>query len=147
MWWVSDFQCIYTYFWNMDNGSLPLLSQVKIVVKYCLFLADPPPVGSALHLLMLVHVSVCVCVCRQLNKLFNIFGSGWFLFQKFLWHNPRMFVHQFKMIMNFSYVCHSVSWLTSLQKLDKHRDISSYGWYIVLKFLETFLGCWHTNSK
>ena len=38
------------------------------------FLADPPLVGSALHLLMCVCVSVCVC--HQLTKLFNIFGSG-----------------------------------------------------------------------
>ena len=34
------------------------------------------------------------------------------------------------MILNFLYVCQSVSWLTSLLKLGKYRDISCYGWDI-----------------
>ena len=36
--------------------------------------------------------------------------------------------------LNFLYVCQSVSWLTSLLKLDKYRDISSSGWDTFLKF-------------
>ena len=35
-----------------------------------------------------------------------------------------MFVHLFQIILNFTYVCQSVSWLTSLLKLDKYKDIS-----------------------
>ena len=38
------------------------------------------------------------------------------------------------MILNFLYVCQSVSLLTSLLKLYKCRDISCSGWYIFLKF-------------
>ena len=43
-------------------------------------------------------------------------------------------VHNFQIILNFLYGCQSVSWLTSLLKLDKYRDISSSGWDIFLKF-------------
>ena len=46
-----------------------------------------------------------------------------------------MFVHLFQINLNFLYVCQSVSWLTSLRKLDKYRDISSSGSDIFLKFL------------
>ena len=45
-----------------------------------------------------------------------------------------MFVHLFQIILNFMYVCQSVSWLTSLLKLDKLKDMSSSGWDIFLKF-------------
>ena len=45
-----------------------------------------------------------------------------------------MFVHLFQIILNFLHVCESVSWLTSLLKLHKYRDISSSGWDIFLKF-------------
>ena len=45
-----------------------------------------------------------------------------------------MFVHLFQIILNFMYVCQSVSWLTSLLKLYKYRDISSSGRDIFLKF-------------
>ena len=44
-----------------------------------------------------------------------------------------MLVHYFQIILNFLYVCQSVSWLTFLLKLDKYRDISSSGWDIFLK--------------
>ena len=45
-----------------------------------------------------------------------------------------MFVHLFQIILNFLYVSQSVSWFTSLLKLDKYRDISSSGSDIFLKF-------------
>ena len=45
-----------------------------------------------------------------------------------------MLVHLFQIILNFLCVCQSVSWLTSLLKLDKCRDTSSSGWDIFLKF-------------
>ena len=45
-----------------------------------------------------------------------------------------MCVHLFQIIQNFMYVCQSVSWLTSLLKLYKYRDISISGRYIFLKF-------------
>ena len=47
-----------------------------------------------------------------------------------------MNLHQFKIILNFLYVCQSVSWLTFLLKLDKYRDISSFGLFIFLNFFE-----------
>ena len=39
------------------------------------------------------------------------------------------------MILNFLYVCQSVSWLTPFLKLCQYRDISSSGIYIFLTFL------------
>ena len=43
--------------------------------------------------------------------------------------------------------CLSISWLTSLLKLYKYRDISSSGWFIFLIFFDTFLGYFCTISK
>ena len=45
-----------------------------------------------------------------------------------------MLLHHFQIILNFLYVCQSVSWLTSLLKLDKYRDISGPECAIFLKF-------------
>ena len=47
--------------------------------------------------------------------------------------HPGMQVYYYQIILNFLYAYQYVSWLTSLQKLDKYRDISSSGWYIFLK--------------
>ena len=54
-----------------------------------------------------------------------------------------MFVHLFQIILNFMYVCQSVSWLISLLKLYKYRYISSSGWNI-LNFLR--LVCWYVGT-
>ena len=51
-----------------------------------------------------------------------------------------MFVHYFKIITYFLYVCQSISWLTFLQILGKYRDISCSWWDIFLKFLGDILG-------
>ena len=45
-----------------------------------------------------------------------------------------MFVHQRKIILNFLYVCQSVSQFTSLLKSCQYRNISSSGGYIFLNF-------------
>ena len=72
----------------------------------------------------------------KLDNYRDIFSSGWNIFWKFFGGIPGMFVHYFQIIPNLLYVCQSVSWLTSLLKLDKSRDISSSGWDIFLKFFE-----------
>ena len=46
--------------------------------------------------------------------------------------HPGTLVHYFHIIVSFLHVCQSVSWLTSLVKLGKYRDISSSGWDIFL---------------
>ena len=58
-----------------------------------------------------------------------------------------MFVHLFKIILNLFYVFRYFSWLTSLPKLYKYRDISRSERDILWNFLEIFLGCWYTSSK
>merc|ERR1712081_108394 len=50
------------------------------------------------------------------------------------WRHFYCFAGPFQIVLNFLYVCQSVSWLTSLLKLDKSRDISSSGWDIFLNF-------------
>ena len=45
---------------------------------------------------------------------------------------PMIFLDYCQKIPNFFYVCQSASWLTSLLKLDKYRDISSSRWGIYL---------------
>ena len=69
------------------------------------------------------------------------------IFLNFFGDIPGMLVQYFQIILNCLYVCQSVSWLTSLLKLDQSRDVSSSGWDIFLKFLETFMGCWYTISE
>ena len=46
---------------------------------------------------------------------------------------PRMFVHCLQIILNFLYVCQSVSWLSSLLILYKYSDISTSERDIFLK--------------
>ena len=71
----------------------------------------------------------------ELDKYRDISSSGWVISLKYFGGIPGIFVHLFQMILNFLYVCQFVSWLTSLLKLDKSRDISCSGWDVVLKFL------------
>ena len=70
----------------------------------------------------------------KLEKYRDISSSVWDIFLKFFGGITGMFVHLFQIILNFMYVCQSVSWLTSLLKLYKYRDISTSGRDIFLKF-------------
>ena len=64
----------------------------------------------------------------------DISRSGWDIFLKSFGDIPGMFVHWFQFILNFLYVCESVSWLTFLLKIQLNWDISSSGWDIFLNF-------------
>ena len=86
----------------------------------------------------------CLYVCQsvswltfllKLDKYRDISSSLRDIFLTFFGRIPGMFVHLFQIILNFMYVCQSVSWLTSLLKLSKYRDISSSGRDIFLKIL------------
>ena len=77
----------------------------------------------------------------KLDKYRHISGPEWDIFLKIFGDIPGMLFHHFQIILNFLYVCQSVSWHTSLLKLDKYRDISSSGWVIFMKLFYTFLGC------
>ena len=70
----------------------------------------------------------------KLYKYRDFSSSVWDIFLKFFGGIHGIFVHLFQIILNFLYVCQSVSWLTSLVTLYKYRDISSSGRYIFLKF-------------
>merc|ERR1711954_441289 len=87
---------------------------------------------------MLVHLFQMILnfmyVCQSvswLTSLLNLYkyrdisSSGRDIFLKFAGDIPRMNLHYFQIILNFLYVCQSVSWLIFLLKLDKYRDISS----------------------
>ena len=71
----------------------------------------------------------------KLYKYRDISSSERDIFLKFSGDIPRINLHYFQVLLNFMYVCQSVSWLTFLLKLDKYRDISSYVWDIFLNFL------------
>ena len=58
-----------------------------------------------------------------------------------------MFVHLFQIILNFLYVCQSVSWLAFLLKLGQYRHISCSGGVLFLIFLWIFPGCFYTIPK
>ena len=69
----------------------------------------------------------------KLDKYRDISGPEWAILLNFFGDIPRMLLHHFQIILNFLYVCQSVSWLTSLLKLDKYRHISGPEWDIFLK--------------
>ena len=73
----------------------------------------------------------------KLDKYRHISGPEWYIFLKIFGDIPGMLFHHFQIILNFLYVCQSVSWHTSLLKLDKCRDISSSGWVIFMKLFYT----------
>ena len=70
----------------------------------------------------------------KLDKLRDIFSSGWDIFLEFFEDIPETLVHWFQIILNFLYVCQSGSWHTSFMKSNEFRNISSSGWDIFLKF-------------
>ena len=85
------------------------------------FLADPLLMGKP-------YIYSCLWFCLSVHSYlncFNIFGSVRDIFLISFGDIPRMFVHCFQPILNLLYVCQFVSWLTSLLKLDKCKDISS----------------------
>ena len=94
-----------------------------------------------LHWFQVIMIFLYVCQSgswhTSLMKSKNL-GISPALYQITLWifdgHMPGMLVHLFQIILNFWHVCQSFSWLTSLLKLDKCRDISCSGWDIFLKF-------------
>ena len=83
----------------------------------------------------------------KLGQYRDISYSGWDIFLKIFGHITGMFLHYFQINANFLYVCQSVSWLTSLQILNKYRHIICSDWDIFLNFFDTFLECLHTVSK
>ena len=68
------------------------------------------------------------------DKYRDISCSGWDIFLNCFGDIPGMLVHYIQIILNISYICQSVGWLTSLLELYKYRDISSSGWEIFLNF-------------
>ena len=70
----------------------------------------------------------------KLDKYRDISCSERDIFQKHFWDISGMFAHYFKISTNFLMVCQSVSWLTSLLKPGKNRDISGSWWDIFLNF-------------
>ena len=71
----------------------------------------------------------------KLGQNRDISCPGWDIFLKLFGDIPGMSLQVFQILPNFLYVCQSVSWLTSLLKLDKYQDISSSWWYIFLILL------------
>ena len=76
----------------------------------------------------------------KLDKSRDISCSGWDVVLIFFGDIPGMFIHYFQIIINFVYVCQSLSWLTSILKLDKYRDIFSSGRDIFRNFFRGISG-------
>merc|ERR1711954_70560 len=100
-----------------------------------------------LHLVQIISNFLHICQSfswltslLKLDKYRDISGPEWDIFLKFFGDIPRMLLHHFQIILNFLYVCQSVSWLTSLLKLDKYRHISGPEGDIFLKFFEDIPG-------
>ena len=92
------------------------------------------------HFYQIITNFLCVCqsiswipYLLKLGQYGDISCSRWDVFHKFLGDIPWMFLHYFQINTNYLYVCQSVSWLTSLLKLDNNKDISRSKWHIFLK--------------
>ena len=96
---------------------------------------------------------VCLSVCSlpqfltEIRLSLDIFSSGWDIFSKFSGDISGIFVHYFKIISDFLYVCQSVHCLTSLLKLGYLWISPVLDELSISKFLDTFLGCLWTSSK
>ena len=114
--------CWYHCFWMSlkSFGDIP-----GMFIHYCQII---------LHFLYVSQSVGWLTSLLKLDKCRDRSCSGWDIFLKFFGDIPGTLVHYFQVILNFFYVCQSASWLTSLLKLDKYRDISSSGWYIFLNF-------------
>ena len=96
-----------------------------------------------LHHFQIILIFLCVCqsviwltFLLKLHKYWDISSSGWYIFLKPFGDIPGMILHLFQTILNYLYVCQSVSLPTSLLKLDKYRNISCSWWDIFLKVFE-----------
>ena len=88
-------------------------------------------------------------VCQSISWLTNLlklgqYGDiscpGWDIFLKYFGDISGIFWQYFQINANCLYVCQSVSWLTSLQILNKCRDISCSERDIFLKFVWDIFG-------
>ena len=94
-----------------------------------------------LHHFQMILNFLCVCQSDswltsllKLDKYRHISGPERDIFLKIFGDIPGMLLYHFQIILNSLYVCQSVSWITSLLKLHKYRDISSSERDIFLKF-------------
>ena len=84
-----------------------------------------------------LHVcqSVSWLTSSQKLGLYRVISSFWWdIFLNFFEDIIGIFLQYFKTNTNCLHLCQSDSWLTSLLKLDKCRDVSCSGWVIFLKF-------------
>ena len=70
----------------------------------------------------------------KLGQYRYISCTGRDIFLKIFGGFPGINLQLIQVILNFLYVCQSFSWLTSLLKLYKYRDISSSEWDVFLIF-------------
>ena len=123
-----------------DNNHSPTEIDSKIIfLLFCAAKAEPPEISLVFSVDPLgesTQGAVFVCPWVHASSLTNLViksGSGRDIFLKSFDDISGMFQHLFQIILNFLYVCQSISWLTSLLKIDKYRDISGSGWDISLK--------------
>ena len=106
-----------------------------------------------IHLFQIILYFMYICqsfswltFLLKFDKYRDISSSGSDIFLQFFGEISGMLTRQFQIILNFLYVCQSVSWLTSLLKLYKYRDNFSSGRDIFLKFLRDLLGTLYNSS-
>ena len=123
-----------------DNNHSPTEIDSKIIfLLFCAAKAEPPEISLVFSVDPLgesTQGAVFVCPWVHVSSLTNLViksGSGRDIFLKSFDDISGMFQHLFQIILNFLYVCQSVSWLTSLLKLDKYKHISDSEWDIFVK--------------
>ena len=62
----------------------------------------------------------------KLDKWSDLPCSEWDIFLKLFWYIPWMLVHYCQIITNFLFVFQSFNWFTSLMKLGKYGDETSF---------------------
>ena len=80
--------------------------------KYINLLGGPPLVWPPLEPGLCVSLSAC----RHLTWTHHISVPSWWNWTKLIGNIPWVVVHLFQIVLNFLYVCQSVSWLISLLK-------------------------------
>ena len=102
--------------WNCrPSGCLKTIALRGRCLCPYVFLGGPPLVGPPLEPGLSVSCFLFP-VSRHLTWTHNIFLPSWWNWIKLFGDIPWVFVYYFQKVLNFLYVCQSVSWLTSLLK-------------------------------
>ena len=120
---ICHYVCLLTSLLKLDKRIYPVLDHIS----FWNFI-DIPRIYLDYFQIILNFLYVCQSVSwltflLKLGQYRHISGPEWDICLKIFGDIPGRFLHYSQIIMNFLYVCQSVSWLTPLLKFGQYRHI------------------------